>query len=28
MSDHRGSAAYRLDVSASLVDRFAWECTA
>jgi xanthine dehydrogenase small subunit len=28
MSDHRGSKAYRLDVSASLVDRFAWECTA
>jgi xanthine dehydrogenase small subunit len=28
VSDHRGSKAYRLDVSASLVDRFAWECTA
>jgi xanthine dehydrogenase small subunit len=25
MSDHRGSAAYRLEVSKSLVEKFWWE---
>jgi xanthine dehydrogenase small subunit len=28
MSDHRGSAAYRLEVSKSLVEKFWWESRA